>query len=408
VSISVDGSIVIADPSAGRVARLTSKGNLDRHFASGGLFRISETAGSEGRSGRFFHSVSVSADRGGNLFVFGEQVDNGNVVGGEGELPTLSESNAAVFKFEPNGQPDLQFGDGKGFIRSGFGLFSPYSEATPLVSALNGKVDSRGRPVLIAGVASPTSGCAGHGGPLVQPRAIVRLTQGGSPDLSFGTKGGVSELEGSAVSPLLDLNSRNEIAADVGRSGGSQGRCQPGTTLYRFSARGQSVQPFGSHGSRNLSEQHLEYLGRSGATTIGRSSSRGVTLSRLTATGQKDKGFGDRGIAKVVSPHHLRARLKVVAGDAKGSLFVAGVAGSSRSAHESGDVLVVGRLKSSGVVDPLFGQRGWIVTKFSRRLAPTSVSGALDARGRLVVAGTMKEPDSHGEGFFAARFLVGS
>jgi hypothetical protein len=57
------------------------------------------------------------------------------------------------------GQRDRSFVGGKGFVREDFGLQSKIGTEFPMVSAMTGHADSRGRPVLVAGTASVVSGC---------------------------------------------------------------------------------------------------------------------------------------------------------------------------------------------------------------------------------------------------------
>ena len=354
--------------------------------------------------GRFFHVRDVAVDGRGRLLVFGYQIDNNNLLEGPG-VPDLVEQNAVVFRLLPDGRRDPSFGSGRGFVRSGFGLESAFGNNVPLVAAMTGTVDSADRPVLVAGVEAPYSPCYGKGEPAVQPRAVVRLTQSGEPDTTFG-EGGVSHLEGAAGNPQIAIAADGTIQASIGGNG-SRVDCRGGNNLVRIGPDGQRVSSFGSDGVQAVGRRGPVGFQPSGAAILGGGSGRDLLLERLLSDGRRDHGFGRSGVARV-RPRD-GADVGVAGIDRKGRIVLFGL---NNPPHRKGhrpprDRFVVGRLRADGELDRGFGTDGWVTTNFPRRLQIRSVNASLDSRGRLVVAGvTGGWGESHG--FVVARYLMGS
>jgi hypothetical protein len=273
-----------------------------------------------------------------------------------------------------------------------------------------GGVDSRGRPVLVAGVSEPFSGCYGHGSPLTQPRAVVRLTTSGRLDPSFGGGDGISPIEGSATVPSLGIAADDGIVVSAGRAGGFAAACRRGTTLYRLGPGGESVAGFGSGGA--LVERHfrLAEVEPSGSMILAGGRGDTLGLARLLPDGTRDMGFGGHGLARVVPPHAARAFVGPVAVDGKGRILLVGLLKPPRQGRHGEDpdrgAFMVGRLLPDGRPDPTFGHRGWIITRFPGSLKVTSANGTLDDQGRLVVAGSTAGHGPYG-GFVMARYLLG-
>lgn len=396
-----DGSVVVGEALEGRFVRLRPDGSLDRAFGRSGRLVVGELAGAEGLKGRFFHAANVAIDGRGRLLVFGQQIDNNNPVEVEEEAVPRSEIDAVVFRFDSGGRRDSGFGEGKGFIRSGFGLRLPGGPEVPRVSAMAGRVDSDDRPVLVAGLEAPFSGCDGHSGALTQPRGVVRLTRSGQPDPTFGGGDGVSPIDGSSSSPGLEIGAEDGLLIGAGRSGGSSAACRPGTTLYRLAPNGERQPTFGTAGVETLKALHLALLGPSGTILLARQSDETLVLARLRADGSRDLSFGRAGTTRANSPSAGNAHLWPAGVDRKGRILLRGWIGPRHSA------LVVGRLLANGKPDRSFGNRGWTLTRLPSRLALDSAHATLDRRGRLLVAGTVTEQGRGGEGFVVARYLLG-
>jgi len=290
-------------------------------------------------------------------------------------------------------------------------LGSKLSTDFPLVASLAGRVDSRNRPVLVAGVLSPTSGCEGHGGVASRPRAVVRLTESGQPDPTFGGGDGVSPIEGSTSFPGLQIDGEDRPVAGVGRIGTPRAECEFGTTLFPLRRDGERMASFSSDGIRVFKRLNLAVLEPSGAMILSYRRDQTLSVASLRRDGRPDESFGQGGMAKVHLPFEVGFHVRPVAVDARGRILLAGFIGSpvpmraKRLPRRSG--LVVSRLLPSGELDRGFGNRGWIITHFPRPLEVTSAQATLDPQGRLVVAGTVTKPHHRDGGFAIARYLLG-
>ena len=406
-----DGSLMLATVSPTRLLRLRPDGAVDRGFGDDGRLTIGERAGAEGSRFRYFHAANIAVDGRGRVLVFGRQGRGDHEVEVSGDLRALPEINAVVFRFGADGRRDLSFGAGKGFIHSGFGLTSPYSSEVPLVSAMAGRVDSHDRPVLVAGVSSPYSGCYGKPSPLTQPRAVVRLTRSGLVDPSFGTDG-VSLIEGSSSSPGLALGGDDGLVVGAGRAGDYTAHCRPGTTIYRLGRNGQRVGGFGADGSRVLQRLHLALLGRSGALILSRVKGHTLELARLGRDGRRDLGFGHNGFVGIHPPFDARVQMRPAAVDKGGRILLAGGFVGSETLRSPTHPLrhsafVIARLLPDGRPDPSFGDHGWAITRFPRPLEVNHVRAILDHQGRLLVAGTTETAAKPAGGVLLARYLLG-
>ena len=195
LGIAPDGSAVLANYDV--LVRFRPDGSRDLGFGDEGEFVLGEDTAAEGVAERTFFPGNIAVDDRGRVLVFGQQTDTREMVNPLGMYSPLSASSAIVLRFSGRGKPDPSFGDGKGFIREDFGLVSEFPTETPLVEALAGRVDSRNRPVLVAGAFFTTAACYGHSFVNALPRAVVRLTEAGMPDPSFGGGDGISPIEGS-------------------------------------------------------------------------------------------------------------------------------------------------------------------------------------------------------------------
>lgn len=403
LALAPSGGIVVAEPYDGRIVRLRSDGSLDTRFGERGLLSLGSSTASEGLGGRTIGASAVAVDGIGRVLVFGTQGLAGRSVTVGGTVPTLYASEAVVLRFSRSGSRDRTFGAGKGFIRDDFGLTSPYSSEIPLVGAMTGAVDSRERPLLVSGVASP-KGCYAHGGPGQVPRAVVRLTSSGQPDSTFGGDG-VVPIEGSANVPELQIDSLDQLAIGVGPIGGSNPYCRTGGAVYRLGRDGDRLAEFGSDGVRISRRMHLSALAPSGAMILSHRQSHTLDLSRLSPDGSPDQNFGQDGMVKVRLPMTAGLEITSVVADRERRIFIAGFVASISARHQP-SAFVVARLRADGRLDPRFGKQGWVTTSFPRPLEVTSAQANLDPQGRLVVAGTTvtrKNPDG---GFVVARYLT--
>ena len=157
IGVGPEGDAFVEE-SGGQVVRLGPEGAVDQGFGDAGEISLDPDPAAEGVAARSFSPTDIAVDSQGRLLVFGGESDsrrtfNFNLVSG-GIVPA---SSALVLRYNGAGQLDPTFGHGRGYVRGGLDLgarTSPGSSTSPaetLVSALAGTVDSRDRPVLVAG-----------------------------------------------------------------------------------------------------------------------------------------------------------------------------------------------------------------------------------------------------------------
>jgi hypothetical protein len=140
-----------------------------------------------------------------------------------------------------------------------------------------------------------------------------------------------------------------------------------------------------------------------------------IPFWRLTPSGKRDRSFGRHGRAVAALPQ-LRYRyepqsLNSLALDRRGRILTAGTFGVVVKKRGPIYKRIRGRftairLTESGRPDRRFGKRGWTITRFGRRSDAIAKAAVIDARGRLIVAGTATRPNLEPTGGFAlARYL---
>jgi uncharacterized delta-60 repeat protein len=412
LGIAPDGSAVLADYET--LIRFRSDGSRDLRFGGGGKLVLRTETAAEGVAERYFFPSNIAVDDRGRVLVFGEQTDTRETFGPIGMSNALPAISALVLRFSDRGERDPSFGGGRGFIREDFGLPSEFTTEFPLVSALAGRVDSRNRPVFVAGVSALSSYCYGHSFIDSQPRAVVRLTEAGTPDPSFGVGDGISPIEGATGFRGLEVDAADRPVVGVGGIGGVSGaECRLGTTLIRFRQDGERLASFGTDGVRELKGLSLDVVQPSGAMILSQRRKRALILHRLKPDGDRDLRFGESGSARVALPDGFR--VGTVAVDERGRILLAGFhrpRPRSDGRRQRSSSFVVIRLLPGGRPDPIFGDNGRIVTPLPRHLRLVSTTAALDPRGRLLVAGIVTAPHRPDTGpgpeagFVLARYLL--
>jgi uncharacterized delta-60 repeat protein len=404
------GAALVADGLEGTAVRFGAGGSQDRRFGDGGRLVVAQGSKLGGPGKRFF-PTSITADHRGRVLVFGSQADSSKTAEGP-ERVVVAATLAAVQRFTSDGRRDRAFGgEGKGFVTGDFGM--PLEEGTGLssASALTGKVDSENRPLFVAASVGPVGGCLGHGGVGVVPRAVVRLTESGQADPTFGAGDGISPLEGSGSFPFLGSDAADQPAVGVGRVGSFAAACGEGTTVYRFGAAGEPLASFGPAGALDFSSVHLGLIEPSGAMVLSDQYGRTLKLVEVDPEGNADQSFGEAGVAKVRLPVKVGLHLRPAAVDTKGRILLAGFVGSPISKPAKGQPrssFVVARLLADGKIDRSFGKDGWIFSRLPDPLELVSTQASLDPKGRLLVAGILTRPHHLNGAFAVARYLLGS
>lgn len=419
IGVGPDGSPVVGEGGGyrGFLVRFDPDGSLDTIFGEGGKLLLSpENRTVERITGgvkeRHFRPRDLVVDGQGRLLVFGSESDaRRSFYPGTIMAEKVLESRAVVLRLTPEGEPDPSFGDGRGFVRSAFGLRTEFPVGFPSVATVAGGVDSRDRPVLIAGVATTVGGCyaKGHLGTL--PRAVVRLTESGRIDRSFAGGDGVAPITGSTSFPGLGIDAADRPVAGVGSLVHPEPECRRGTTLIRLRANGARMRRFGPRGTRAFRRVRLAFAAPSGAVVLASRHRRTLRVARVGLSGRPDKRFGTDGTARVRLPVAFGNHVWPVAADAQGRILLAGFLGRGEPFRgERGpkhSFLVVARLLPDGRMDPSFGDGGWIIGRVPEPLAVTSTAATLDPQGRLLLAATVTAPDQEQGGYLLARYLLG-
>ena len=400
MSLGPEGAPVLSDLAEGKILRLLPDGAVDVGFGDGGEVLLRPTIANEGDSSRTFSASDVAVDGSGRVVIFGSQTDVARSVPVSRAPGTTPSSEGLILRLDLSGNLDSTFGEGKGFVRTDFGLKSRLSTTVPLVQIMAGTVDSQGRPVLVAGTAAVAAACVGKGGIEEVPRKVVRLTTSGSLDPGFGS----TSIGGTQSASLL-IAGEDELAVGTGPIGGGRPECRQGGTVYRIRPTGGLLTEFGKAGVRSFKGFHLAALEPSGGVVVDRLQGHTLTLKRLSSAGTVVPGFGHGGEVKVRLPERAGLQVSSVLVDEQGRIlvtaFVEGRPGKHRRA-----AFTLARVSADGRLERGFGEDGWVTTAFPRSFVLTSARAKLDAQGRLIVAGMAVKSGDPGGGFLVARYLL--
>ncbi len=404
LSLASDGAPVLADLEERKFFGLLSNGAVDESFGVDGGLQLSLATASEGVISRSFTPTGFTVDSSGRLLVFGFQSDSARSVPVFGTPGGLASRTPLVLRLDPSGALDPTFGGGRGFVRSTFGLTSPLSPKVPLVQAMGGTVDSRDRPVLLAGAAAVAPACIGKGGIEEVPRAVVRLTTSGALDPTFG-RGGKSTIEGTQSGSLLGAG-EGQLAVGTGPIGGNRPQCRYGATVYRLGPNGERSAEFGPAGVRSFRPFRLGALEPSGGVIVDYLRRHTLVLKRIAPSGTTDTSFGSDGVADVSLPTRPGLQVSSVLVDEQSRVLICGFVEGNPAKHRRA-AFIVARVLADGRLDREFGADGWVTTALPRLLKLTSAQAKLDGQGRLVVAGTVVKQSGPGASFLVARYLLG-
>jgi uncharacterized delta-60 repeat protein len=365
VAVQADGKIVVAGwsgSSRGVVARYKRSGALDPTFAGDGVRVV---------RGFVFGGVAVQAD--GNIVV-------------AGGTPS---SELAVARFNADGTPDVSF-SGDGFATE---------------NTLGGSV---------AGLALQP-----NGGILVVGRTfsehelgtgvIVRFSSNGTVDEDFG--GPLFEIGSSAGAVAIQENSKIVVA------GTERFPTDPPVfVLTRFRAGGRLDRSFGSNGAVRaafggdevgVSDLALQADGRIVAVGFAHTASSGrkndFALARYTRSGKLDRTFSHNG-RKRTDFSGANDGAAGVAIQANGRIVVAGSAGPPGASFRDA-VFGLARYRPNGKLDDTFSGNGKKRTRFGGNDRDYANDVALQANGRIVVAGSVT-PRTAGRDLGLARYLA--
>jgi uncharacterized delta-60 repeat protein len=421
MAVAPGGKIVVA--GASKIVRYLEDGKLDPSFGQGGVVRVPRPEGG------IFVLSGVAVDSLGRVVV----------VGLTRPLPTNSTpdpviSDATVMRFTADGKPDHSFGT-KGTLITEFGLGAPKtSEGTyggASVGLRSVAIDPQNRIVISGGYVTEL-GCSRS----VNSKGFVaRLTESGALDPSFGA-GGIRALGTIASLGQLAPFSGGYLTAGTGGPfcSGAEG---PAQLLTAFTDAGNLNSGFASFSFRTLKtvapiamtvtpsdkilllgeQQHKRIFhkvlkvekGKKVVRSVGKTITYQV-VERLLPSGAFDPGFSRIGSAKYLDP--AAGSFTNLTADAGERTYLVGSTGKRVSPSPHNQILrrtfVLGRLVPKGTYDRSFGNRGKVTTGFGGPSSAVATQVTLDAKGRILVGGSVITPQlQSGGGFAIARYLPG-
>lgn len=368
-------SYVAAD---GRLSHYLEDGTLDPGFGDGGVVRVDPPRGFD------FQIGDLAVDPQGRPVVVGRAIGP-------------RRSFAAIFRYLPDGAPDPSFGY-QGATLTDFGLRSTGRNVGPSTMAVQGMVDDQGRILVVVAALERRSLCGEP--PRIQrrDRIVARLNPDGTRDISFG------DLGRAAVGPLGRVASM-AFAGDGGivLAGTPRRSCGngPQTALIRLRANGGQVKRFGADGTRRLTgtaasiavdqEGRIVVLFHSRQQKVRNEST--TKIVRLRPSGDFDPDFEGGWIAYTLEGPVFEWSTVVIRPNGKAILvgtLIRRFPGKDRRIHRW---FAAVPLSQRGRLEANASWRGWVwFTRFDKRSDAVASEATVDARGRLLIAGTARRP----------------
>jgi len=366
VTVLADGRILLAGTASVSahggtdflVARYLPSGALDTSFGVGGFATIDFGSA-------FDHALALTVQPDGKIVVAGDSLSSG----------TFGNYDFAVARLTANGALDGGFGTGGKLVTD---LAGDYDQATAVA------LDPAGR-IVVAGRATVGGQSA---------FAVARYTPAGLLDGTFDTDGKLTTIFsiGSADANALAIDPAGRIllaglVVDDTRAGNAD------FALARYLPSGALDPSFGAGGivttDLGRNDEHAQALALDAAGRIvvaGYSAdfvgpASDFAVIRYTPAGALDAAFGTAGIALVDFANGADQAF-ALALQADGAITVAG---GTATAMETRFALA--RLTPAGALDTTFGAAGRVVTDIGEYDDVASAI-AIDAQGRLIVAGT--------------------
>ena len=376
VALQSDGCIIVAgageDFSSGTgndfaLVRYNTNGTLDSSFGSGGKVLSHFGSLSESATG-----VAIQAD--GKILLAGNSSQAG------------TSTDFALVRFLTNGTVDSNFGTG-GIVKR---AVSPHQdEATGIAVQPDGRI-------VVVGTSDVHSAA---------DFTVARYNADGTPDSTFGAGGLVKTSVGSSASAesvALQADGRIVVA----------GTSHGGTTSYdfelvRYQSDGALDGSFGSGGLLTSDFGSTSDFARAVAVQAdGRILAAGFSsggmvnflVARYNSDGMPDGTFGDGGsvMTGFVGPASAIGNdVIAVTNQSDGKLVVAGYTSDATGSH-----IGLARYNGDGTLDLDFGDAGLASTDFS----DVGYSLAMQADGRILVAGATFGETATGQDFLVARF----
>jgi uncharacterized delta-60 repeat protein len=398
VVTQTDGKVVVVGSTSNfqrsdngiAVVRYNTDGSLDSSFGSGG--GVTFHFATRPAYGYLYNDYpgGVALDASGHILVAGSTfTDNGYT------------TDFAVARLNSDGSFDRSFGSGgKAILPPHFLPGGSYAAASSVA------VDASGH-IVLAGRADGSFSDGNFGTRF----AVARLNGDGSLDNSFGSGGETTVGFGTgyyqqdtASSVACDASGHIIVAGTNGYIYGNNHFAVArlngdGTPDGNFGSGGKAIVPQFSTGTSNDNDYASSLaLDASGHVVLAgsdvgyfpSSSTYGsrFAVARLTADGRLDNSFGSAGQTTVsygTGGLSEYANAAGVAVDASGRIVVAGTAGDGGYGYR----FAVTRLNGNGNLDSTFSGGKALVSYGSGSVSPIAAGMALDASGRIVVAGTI-------------------
>lgn len=404
VAVRSDGSVLLA---SGAVLNLFDpNGALDPAFGVGGQLVLPDEL-----EGLPFSQMHYAFDSRGRIVIFGSLNNPNWVYVDQSALRSFNASWAVVMRLSPDGALDLSFGEGKGFVRSDFGVRTTVypreagastDPGVPTTTPGAGVVDSQDRPVLVAESLAPVDGRCFYGKGFMwpNPKAVVRLTLDGALDWSFGGGDGVALISGGERGASLQLDGADGLVVATNKMS-----CEQRDNVFRFGADGLPKVGFGPVGVRVYRGLSFGAIGPAEKLTLGGGSVRvgkriRPAILRTLASGNLDSSFGKGGKAAVRLPVGADLSWAIAGVDPLGRTVLTGAFNlpKPRSKKPKGkpsrsdgkrkllrSYVFVKRLLPNGKLDRTLGRQGTITTRFERPRRLRVNDADLDSQGRLVL-----------------------
>lgn len=359
VVVQPDGKIVVGGRAGNAtlaLARFKPNGTLDPTFGSGG---------------RVTTSLVGSFDAA--VYALALQPD-GKIVAAGIDYLTQHESDFVAARYNADGSPDSTFGGG--IVTTDFDR----------LDTAHAIVVQPDHTIVAAGDA------IGSGGPAT---VLARYRPDGSLDPAFGSGGkvrspGIGAGNGLVRQPDGKLVVAGTVAGGAGTEFAAARFGPDGSLDTAFGSQGVATAPIGSSGvpfGIALQADGRLVAAGNAADSYGQS---GWGVARWNPDGTLDGTFGEGGVVVTkAGPYDGLAR--AVAVQRNGKIVTAG--DSRRSPPDDSEVTVV-RYQPNGSLDARFGKNGIVTTSYGNVLYSYGEGLALQADGKILVAGGGMNPGS--------------
>jgi uncharacterized delta-60 repeat protein len=361
-----DGKIVVGGTSLGTVsgratgdlftlARYNANGSLDTSFGTGGTVQT---------------AINGKASALGGLAL----QPNGQIVAVGWSYDSHGTADLTVARYNANGTLDTTFGGGKhpsGIVQTSI-AGSTASNGDAVAIQPDGKIVVAGHSLQSAGTEF----------------AVARYNANGTLDTTFGN-GGIAltypGIQNEGVSLALQSNGDIVLAGlDAGANGMAAVRYTPtGQLDTSFGTGGIATVPSGAPLSASGDFGSGVLVLGNGDIVLAGTGPNGMTLARLSGTGQLDTTFGSAGYA--LDPAINTADGLGLASN--GDLVASGTVSAGTGGNSTGqDQFGVAAFLPGGTLDPSFGSNGTALTSFTNGEDGPALT--VQSNGDIVVAGT--------------------